>query len=73
MSCTIFSTFFSVQPFAVSNCSTPLKVKNGDDVLCLCSSKGGNPSPTALWYKWHRGKWSWLFKEPVIFEKYFQK
>ena len=40
-----------MQPFAVSNCSTPLKVKEGDDVLCLCNSKGGNPSPTALWYK----------------------
>ena len=47
----IFSTFFSVQPFAVTNCSTPLKVKKGDDVLCLCSSEGGNPAPTALWYE----------------------
>ena len=43
--------FSSVQPFAVTNCSTPLKVKEGDDVVCLCNSKGGNPAPTALWYK----------------------
>ena len=40
-----------MQPFAVTNCSTPLKVKEGDDVVCLCNSKGGNPAPTALWYK----------------------
>ena len=40
-----------MQPFAVTNCSTPLKVKKGDDVLCLCSSEGGNPAPTALWYE----------------------
>ena len=42
---------FSVQPFAVTNCSTPLKVNEGDDVVCLCSSKGGNPAPSASWYK----------------------
>ena len=40
-----------MQPFAVTNCSTPLKVKEGDDVVCLCNSKGGNPDPTASWYK----------------------
>ena len=43
--------FSSVQPFAVTNCSTPLKVKEGGDVVCLCNSKGGNPAPTASWYK----------------------
>ena len=43
---------FLVQPFAVTNCSTPLKVKEGDDVVCLCSSKVGNPAPTASWYKY---------------------
>ena len=43
--------FFLVQPFAVTNCSTPLKVKESDDVVCLCNSKGGNPAPTASWYK----------------------
>ena len=42
---------FLVQPFAVTNCSTSLKVKEGDDVLCLCNSKGGNPAPAASWYK----------------------
>ena len=40
-----------MQPFAVTNCSTPLKVKESDDVVCLCNSKGGNPAPTASWYK----------------------
>ena len=50
ISCTVI-VVFSVQPFAVTNCSTPLKVKEGDDVVCLCNSKGGNPAPTALWYK----------------------
>ena len=51
MPCTIFSTIFVVQPFAITNCSNPHKVKEGDDVLCLCISKGGNPAPSALWYK----------------------
>ena len=50
ISCTVI-VVFSVQPFAVTNCSTPLKLKEGDDVVCLCNSKGGNPAPTALWYK----------------------
>ena len=50
ISCTII-VVFSVQPFAVTNCSTSLKVKEGDDVVCLCNSKGGNPAPNALWYK----------------------
>ena len=50
ISCTIIVVFL-VQPFAVTNCSTPLKVKEGGDVLCLCNSKGGNPAPTASWYK----------------------
>ena len=40
-----------MRPFAVTNCSTPLKVKEGGDVVCLCNSKGGNPAPTASWYK----------------------
>ena len=40
-----------MQPFAVTNCSTPLKVKESDDVVCLCNSKGGNTAPTSLWYK----------------------
>ena len=42
---------FSVQPFAVTNCSTSLKVNKGGDVVCLCNSKVGNPPPTASWYK----------------------
>ena len=50
ISCTVI-VVFSVQPFAVTNCSTPLKLKEGDDVVCLCNSKGGNPAPTASWYK----------------------
>ena len=50
ISCTIIVVFL-VQPFAVTNCSTSLKVKEGGDVVCLCNSKGGNPAPTASWYK----------------------
>ena len=46
----LVSFFFSVQPFAITNCSNPLKVKEGDDVVCLCNSKGGSAAPTALWY-----------------------
>ena len=42
---------FLVQQFAVTNCSTSLKVKEGDDVVCLCNSKGSNPAPTVSWYK----------------------
>ena len=40
-----------MQPFAITNCSTPLKVDEGDDVVCLCNSKGDKPAPTASWYK----------------------
>ena len=40
-----------MQPTAVINCSTSVTVKEGDDVNCLCNSTGGNPPPTALWYK----------------------
>ena len=43
--------FFIVQPIAVINCSTNVTVKEGDGVQCLCNSKGGNPPPTASWYK----------------------
>ena len=46
--------FFLVRPSAVIKCKRkPLKVKEGDDVECLCNSKSGNPPPTALWYKNH--------------------
>ena len=37
------------QPTAVVNCSQPTAVTEGDDVSCLCHSKGGNPPPTASW------------------------
>ena len=43
--------FFSVKPTSVINCSTSVTVKEGVDVNCLCNSTGGNPPPTALWYK----------------------
>ena len=40
-----------VKPIAVSNCSTNVTVKEGDDLKCQCNSAGGNPPPTASWYK----------------------
>ena len=42
----------SEQPTAVINCSSsPVPVKEGDHFECLCNSTGGNPPPTASWYK----------------------
>ena len=41
-----------MQPTAAINCSTSVTVKEGVDVNCLCNSTGGNPPPTALWYKY---------------------
>ena len=38
-------------PIAVINCPTDVAVKEGDNFQCLCDSKGGNPPPTASWYK----------------------
>ena len=40
-----------MQPTAVINCPTNNTVKEGDDFNCLCNSTGGNPPPTASWYK----------------------
>ena len=44
---------FSEKPTAVINCSSssPVPVKEGDHFECLCNSTGGNPPPTASWYK----------------------
>ena len=48
-----FTPIFSAQPTAVINCNSysPVTVKEGDHFECLCNSKGGNPPPTASWYK----------------------
>ena len=35
----------------MTNCSTNVNVKEGDDFECLCYDTRGNPSPRALWYK----------------------
>ena len=35
----------------MTNCSTSVTVKEGDDLKCLCYDTRGNPSPRALWYK----------------------
>ena len=35
----------------MTNCSTNVNVKEGDDLECLCYDTRGNPSPKALWYK----------------------
>ena len=40
-----------VRPTAVTNCSTNVTVKEGDDLECLCYGTGGHPRPTASWYK----------------------
>ena len=46
-------TSFLEQPTAVINCNSsyPVTVKDDDHFECLCNSTGGNPPPTALWYK----------------------
>ena len=40
-----------MKPSAVIYCSTNITVKEGDNVECLCYGNGGNPLPTASWYK----------------------
>ena len=40
-----------MKPNAVINCSTNVTVKEEDNVECLCYGIGGNPPPTALWFK----------------------
>ena len=40
-----------MKPTAAINCSTNVTVKEGDNVECLCYGIGGNPLPTASWYK----------------------
>ena len=35
----------------MTNCSTNVNVKEGDDLECLCHDTRGNPSPRVLWYK----------------------
>ena len=40
-----------MKPTAVTNCSTNVTVKEGHDFECLCYGTGGNPRPTASWYK----------------------
>ena len=35
----------------MTNCSTSITVRVGDDLKCLCYDTRGNPSPRALWYK----------------------
>ena len=40
-----------MKPTAVINCSTNVTVKEGDNFECLCYGIGGNPLPTASWYK----------------------
>ena len=35
----------------MTNCSTNVNVKEGDDLMCLCYDTRGHPSPRALWYK----------------------
>ena len=41
-----------MQPTAVITCSTDtIILEEGDDFNCLCNSRGGNPPPTASWYK----------------------
>ena len=40
-----------MQPTAVINCPIKNTVKEGDNFNCLCNSTGGNPPPTASWYK----------------------
>ena len=48
----------------MTNCSTNVNVKEGDDFECLCYDTRGNPSPRALWYK--DGK---NISEPKYFKK----
>ena len=40
-----------MKPIAMTNCSTSVNVKKGDDLKCLCYDTRGNPSPRASWYK----------------------
>ena len=55
-----------MQPTAVINCSTSVTVKEGDDFNCLCNSTGGNPPPTASWYKYGKVVRGPAFKKTTL-------
>ena len=40
-----------MKPIAYTNCSFPLRIKEGENVDCLCNYTAGNPPPFASWYK----------------------
>ena len=33
------------------NCSSPIKLNESDDVICLCRGEGGNPPANVTWSK----------------------
>ncbi|XP_028413716.1 vascular cell adhesion protein 1-like [Dendronephthya gigantea] len=41
----------TTKPNVTVNCSSPLIVKEGDDVVCECKCEGGNPPAECTWYK----------------------
>ena len=43
--------FFLEQPIAAINCYANFTLKESQNFKCLCNSTGGNPPPTASWYK----------------------
>ena len=44
--------FFSEQPIAVIiNCSSPIKINEGENLTCECRGEGGNPPANVTWYK----------------------
>ena len=62
-----------VKPIAMTNCSTNVTVKEGDDLECLCYDTRGNPSPRVLWYKDGKNIGEPKFKEDLVVQEYLDR
>ena len=42
--------YISGKPTVTINCSSPITVKEDDDLICLCKGENGNPPADVIWY-----------------------
>ncbi len=40
-----------MKPNVTINCSSSIKLNEGDDFTCLCRGEGGNPPANVTWYR----------------------
>lgn len=41
---------FPVTPTVKVNCSSSITVNEGNDIICVCEGKGGNPPADVIWF-----------------------